>query len=272
MGSGYDKIEIIDADGYDVSAPWSDRELELYGLRSAADGGLLFCGVTEQRFAIDGVRYQWPKGSKLAWCLGFDRLHKLSDMDLKGAVLEMTKEISHYCNIDFEYTPKPSQANILVNLAHLDGPSGVLADMGIPMRNAHPDRTQLKGRVDSSEIEWVISENPGPKQLDWFRTQFHELLHALGLGHQPTNARVPALIAPTYSTRIRYLQAPDIEELVIRYGARETTPYHSKPKPPAAGGDIAKVSVTVEINGKRVTLSGEKEMQVVAAIRAAGLH
>lgn len=266
---GSDKIEVISADGYDAAAPWTDSELEMYGLRSAASGGLLFCGVTEQRFAIDGVRYQWPKKSKLAWCLGFDRLHDLSDMDLKGAMIAMLKEISDVCELDFEYTPNPRQANVLINLARLDGPSGVLADMGIPMRNAHPDRTQLKGRVDSSEIRWVLSENPGPNELDWYRTQLHEMLHACGLGHQPTNAAVPALIAPTYSRRIRHLQPPDVAELQIRYGKREPRPDVPQPPPEA---DTAKVTVIVETGNRRVELSGAKAWSTVAAQRHGGLE
>lgn len=264
MGAGQDKIEIISADGYDAAAPWSDRELELYGLRSAARGGLLFCGVTEERFAINGVRYQWPKGSRLAWNLGFSRLHDLTDLDLKGAMVEMLKEISDVCCLDFEYTPNPKQANILIDLARLDGPSGVLADMAIPMQNAHPDRTQLRGRVDSSENRWVLKENPGPGELDWYRTQLHELLHACGLGHQAANAAEPALIAPTYNPRIRHLQRPDIAELQIRYGKRE-------PQPEATAsslGNTAKVRIVIESGSQRVELSGEKAWATVAAMRA----
>jgi len=211
--------------------------LALYGYRSALDGGVLFCGVSEHQFAINGRRYQWPKGAKLTWSLGFSRLGSITDLDLKQANIDGFKEISSVCQLDFEYTANARTANILVTLHRLDGKGGVLADMQVPVGNVSTATTQLLGRVDDSE-SWTIAANPPANVIDYYRVQLHENLHAVGLGHQPANAAVPALIAPTYSRTVRHLQQPDIDELQIRYGKREARPEPVPTPVPALGESL----------------------------------
>jgi hypothetical protein len=223
--------------------PWTDAELEALGVRPAHTGGFLFCGVTEQQFAIDGVTHQWPKGSKLGWTLGFSKLGGLSDLDCKGALIEALKEISNCCVLDFTYVADAGAANVIVQAVTLDGKAGVLADMQIPMGNVSDSRTKLRGRADASEI-WVLSEAPQQGQIDFYRTMLHEFEHACGLGHAPVDVNNPALIEPRYSPRLRNLQKRDVAELQRRYGKREVvaTP------PPATGKPVL---VTVEQDGKK---------------------
>ena len=197
--------------------------VNLEDFRDTIENGFSFCGVTAESFAIDGRRYQWPRNSRLSWCLAFDRLGNLTDMDLKGACEFIFKSIATVCQLDFTYSPNSRSANILVSLDRMDGRSGTLADMQIPMGIVNAGNTQLHGRIDIAE-SWDIFDGPGGGRIDYRRTQFHEMLHAMGLGHKPDSDKRPALIAPVYSENLWVLQPADIEELQMRYGARETSP------------------------------------------------
>ena len=209
-------------------APFTDAEQNDLGLRPVTEGGFLYCGVTVQEFAIGNVTYKWPASvKKLKWSLNFSRLGGLSDMDFKDAATQWLKEISDCCDRQFEYTTNTRLANILYTMERLDGSSGVLADMQIPVGNLN-ESSQLLGRFDDSE-GWVLSNNPGQGQIDLYRVGLHETEHAMGLGHKPSNVAAPALIAPIYSPTLRNLQAADIAELQRRYGKPTT----SSP-PPAA--------------------------------------
>jgi hypothetical protein len=202
-----------------------DKELG----NSVSLGGGLFCGQNDEGFAINGVTYKWPRGSKLTWGLAFTSVGGLSAADCKDAITEALKEISSCCDIRHEYVANANGANIKIISQRLDGPSGVLADMQIPFTNAHPDSTQLTGRIDDSE-RYVLADNPPNGTIDFYRMILHELEHAHGLGHKPASIQSPALIAPIYSLAIRHLQKADIDELVRRYD----TPQQA-PQPPASG-------------------------------------
>lgn len=237
MGDGQDMIVIDNATA------------DMFGLRSALDGGVLFCGVSEEHFAINGVTYRWPPGSKLSWSLGFSRLGDLDDLTLKQTYTACFAEISACCDIAHEYVANPRAANIVVNVARLDGRGGVLADMQIPVGNVSDSTTQLLGRVDDGEV-WGLFENPPADKIDFYRVALHELLHSHGLGHKPVNVAEPALIAPMYSRTIRHLQEADKAELVRRYGVAKGAPI-----PPAAPSVPPGVKPNVEV---AVTIDGEK--------------
>lgn len=229
--------------------PMTDEELSLHGMRSVTEGGRLFCGVTAQEYAINGVTYQWARGSKIKWGLAFSRLGTLSDMDVKDCFAAALKEISDCCDFKHEYVANPDFANIYVIQQKLDGAFGVLADCEIPQVGAMPENTRLRMRLDDSEA-WVIAEQPAQNQIDLYRVILHELEHGHGLGHKPANIAAAALIAPTYSRTIRNLQAADKDELVRRYGISTATPVppENPPVPPTPGSKP--VNVTVEQDGK----------------------
>lgn len=237
MGDGHDQMD--------------EATKALYGYRSAMDGGVMFCGVTEEQFAIGGRTYQWPRGSHLTWGLGFSRLGKLSDLDCKGAIEEALAEISGCCDISHAYTSNARAANIIVTVTRLDGPSGVLADMQIPVGNVNKD-LQLLGRCDDGE-EWVIAQNPPRGTIDFYRVILHELLHAHGLGHGPVDRTNPALIEPTYSATIRSLQQRDKAELVRRYGVAKNP---QPPVGPSPTGDSLGVDVIIKQADAEFRLTG----------------
>lgn len=232
--------------------PWAtlDKELEL----PVGAGGGCFCGVSQEQFAINGKRYQWPRGSKLTWSIEFSRLGQLSDLDVKDAISAFCAEIVGVCDVALAYVKNPAAANIKWITRRLDGPSGVLAQMQIPVGNVSTDTTQLLGEIDDGE-NWVLSENPPAGTIDFYRTGLHEMEHAMGLGHAPASLQEPALIAPVYSPRIRHLQPADIAELVIRYGTPKpvTTPDH--PPVPVPG------STPIVLTSTHVVVQGDKKWQ-----------
>lgn len=227
--------------------PWTDAELDEHGLRPVTDGGRLFCGVTAEAFAINGVTYGWKPGSKIKIGLEFSRLGQLSDMDCKDAITVALKEIRDCCGgIDHEIVSNPDFANIYLQVRRLDGAMGVLADCEIPQPGSTPDGTRLRMRFDDSEA-WVISETPQQGQIDFYRVFLHEVEHGHGLGHKPANIAAAALIAPTYSRTLRNLQPADKAEFVRRYGPPKVQPV----PPPTPTPGVKPVTVTVEQDGKR---------------------
>jgi hypothetical protein len=208
----------------------SQEELDAIGYRSAAEGGRLFCGQNDAAFAINGVRYQWPKRSELTWGLGFSRLGELSDLDCKGAMIEGLKEISDCCGLRFRYVSSANKANVKIITARMDGRGGVLADAQIPVGNVSVDGTQLTLRFDDGDA-YVIAENPPQNKIDFYRVSLHEWLHICGLGHKPTNLSERALIEAMYS-HIRHLQEADKRELVLRYDGPATPPKPTEPTVP----------------------------------------
>lgn len=219
-----------------------DRELE----QPLGAGGGMFCGVSQEQFAINGVTYAWPRGSKLTWGVAFSRLGQLSGQDCKDAIVAFLKEISDACDLAFEYIANVNAANIRYTAQRLDGANGVLADMQIPVGNVSTGSTSLLGRYDDGE-NWVLAQNPPNGAIDFYRVGLHETLHAVGLGHKPASIQQPALIAPVYSPVVRHLQPADKAELVRRYGPATVTP--SAPPTPVPGAKP--VIVTVEQDGKK---------------------
>jgi hypothetical protein len=218
-----------------------EREAE----KPIGEGGALFCGVTAQQFAIDGVTYQWPRGSKLKWALDSETMAKgygqLKADDIISCIkLFLKNEFDSNCDVFHEFVSSSASANIILTRHRHDGPSGVLADMQIPA-NARVDSTQLIGRFDISE-NWVLAENPPAGTIDFERTCKHEWEHAMGLGHRPPSVTKPALIAPLYSPTMRNLQKADIDELVRRYG----TPQQA-PTPPVGSRKPVNYTSVVEI-------------------------
>lgn len=187
-------------------------------MKPVSQGGLWFCGANPEAFAISGVRHAWPKGSVLGWHLDFSRLGSLGIEELNEAYKAGCAEImAATAGVTLKYVANAKTANILCNVKRLDGPSGVLADMMLPVGNANDQKTTLQGRFDDSEL-WVLSEKPAPNQIDFYRVALHELLHAMGLGHKPNTINGSALISPLYDRSIRNLQTLDKQELRTRYG------------------------------------------------------
>jgi hypothetical protein len=215
----------------EVNLLFPNAGLDLLG--SAANGGILFCAVT-QDYAVNGRVYKWPPGSLIRWHLAFDRLGQLGDMDLKQVRAANLAEIAAACDLRFEYTSNPKTANFYGTTARMDGGSGILADQQFPPPGAD-ENTQLLGRYDLSEAWGIYEDTPPRGRIDYGRVDLHETLHGCGVGHGQMDRNNPALIEPAYNDRIRHLQPRDVEQLVLRHGRSkkpiEVAPPPTTPKP-----------------------------------------
>jgi len=240
----------------DAFNPWETLDAELEA--SVSDGGGMFCGVSQEQFAINGVTYKWPRGSRLKWGVGFSRLGQLSGQDCKDAITEFLKEISDCCDVSFEYVANVNAANIRYTAQRLDGSNGVLADMQIPVGNVSADSTSLLGRFDDGE-NWVLAQNPPNGTIDFYRVGLHETEHAMGLGHKPASIQQPALIAPVYSPVWRNLQPADKAELMRRYGPPQATA-PATPVPPLGDSLGLEILITAA-SGQKYKATGNAKRQ-----------
>lgn len=106
-----------------------------------------------------------------------------------------------------------SSADITITTGRIDNPGNTLAWSELPGPNAI--NQQLTQKFDSSE-PFVFSANPPPSKIDLGAVAVHEIGHALGLPHAPSNSR--SLMAPVYSPQIRTPKEWDIAEIRRRYG------------------------------------------------------
>lgn len=166
--------------------------------------GYLYCGLSEQlateEIARDPVA-KWYVESGMA---------RSSRDDIRGVVTQAHKAWAGVANIDAIEVPE-GQADLVIRIASIDGPSGVLADCMLP-----GPAVQIL-RVDQSEL-WTVHLGPDVSgaMLDLYRVILHELGHFRGIGHDRKGAR--SLMAPTYARDIWTLQAWDIQEIQRLYG------------------------------------------------------
>ncbi len=185
--------------------------------------GLAFCAVP--MFLGQSGECMWDK-HELSYSVTTS-LKGLSD-DAWLAALKMAWGFwADVANIKAVYIEDAASADVLIATGAIDGPSGVLAWSEMPCGASDPD--QLRQRFDSGELAWVVAENPSQGQLDIVRVACHEIGHVIGLPHFANGA--PALLAPTYSTKIRRPQPMDIAAAQERYGPPTTPPTPIPPTP-----------------------------------------
>jgi hypothetical protein len=256
MGDGYDHLDLaLAALGQELTT-------------SVLEGGTHFCGTVVEPYAINGTTYAWKRGSRLKIGLDFDGLGVLTAAQVKESIEAAVNEVRATTDgLTFELFTPPMHSNIVVKLARLDGPSGVLADCGIPPPNASPDNTQLNMRIDTGEA-WRLFVDQVQGAIDFQRVWLHEFLHGVGLGHKPSSIREPALIAPTYNPLIRGLQEADKGEIVRRYGGKSSpVPPPSVPGQPARA---VKGTISVNIDGQTWQASGPLKLQAPQGLYQAG--
>jgi len=233
MGDGFDEFAILRA------------EMET----SVLDGGAMFCGTTQEAYAINGVTHGWKRGSKVKIGIDFDNLGVLTLAQVKEVIEACCKEVTDVTDgISYELFSSPLHANLVLKLARIDGGSGILGDCMIPPPGATTDNTQLVMRCDTGE-KWGIFEGNVQGGIDFYRFFLHEFGHGNGQGHQPVSVRRPAIIQPMYGP-LRNLQDADKEEYVRRYGGKTT------PVVPPGGARIVKGTIEVEIDGVKWRADG----------------
>ncbi len=121
---------------------------------------------------------------------------------------------SAVANLKFIVIGSASPADITITTGRIDNAGNTLAWSELPGPNAI--NQQLTQKFDSSE-PFVFSSNPPPSKIDLGAVAVHEIGHALGISHAPSNSR--ALMAPIYSPAIRTPQSWDIQQIQQRYGS-----------------------------------------------------
>ncbi len=177
--------------------------------------------------------------------LSGSRFYKLSADQARRAFERGWAKWAAVCDIAPSWTADANAADIVIGTGAIDGPSKVLAWTELPPEGGRPavggvtGRVVLHMRVDDAEM-WSAPEPGQPipaGTIDLGRTVCHEMGHALGLGH----LQGPALMQPTYSEQIDAPLAPDIAEVVSRYGKPKDNnppsgpPDLPPPAPPQAG-------------------------------------
>lgn len=139
-----------------------------------------------------------------------------------------------------EYTGV-GQPSLVVSVAAIDGPAGVLADCEMPGPAIQRLRTDLAEK-------WVIQLGPMPAgKIDLLRVLTHELGHFWGLEHQPSG-----LMAPYISATIDKPQASDAAAMRKLYPG--TTPVPPVPPTPSPGNPYPdKITIWDQYGGKIVT-------------------
>src|SRR3990167_2040090 len=188
--------------------------------------GVRICGIAESLELGARISY-WPEKT-VTWN-GRDSLPRLAIVDMKAVWNMGIEGWEPHCGIDFVYTSNPKTANILLTVANLGGASGVLADSHLPPAGLQSNsQFQAIQRYDSSEV-WVVSDRPKAGEIDLVRVCCHEIGHAAGLPHMGDG-----LMAPMYSTKIRFPSAPvEIEAMQRGYGLPRP-----KEPPPTPDGKI----------------------------------
>lgn len=189
-----------------------------------------FCGVTQNlEIGEIGQRFcRWPENT-ITWHIR-DVLPSLGDQMMRAACEAALADIASYFDLSFPYVDRADQANILITVAPLGGPLGVLADCQLVPCNIGPKNSvQMLMRADRDE-NWIFANTPSGLSIDWQRVFAHEFTHGLGLPHIQTPG---SLMLPNYSTTIRGLQPGDIAALEqLGYKRRKAVPPPTTPQPP----------------------------------------
>jgi hypothetical protein len=149
-------------------------------------------------------------------------------------------------------TANRDEADVLILAARIDGKGNALADMELPNGT---DRVQ-RGRVDTSEGNWVVALGPLPRGgAELLRVMTHELGHFWGLGHSPDRS---ALMAP-YVGDVDRPTSRDVGDILALYPEAKGPPTPKPtPVPPSGGTSVVTIKLTgdvtsIEIPGYRVT-------------------
>ncbi len=211
-------IQLITSLGYDsVSAYQIDYNIPATNtLDSATRRSLLsvrFCQLPEL-FSLEAAALsKWGK-KKISWRLSAQaNLPGFSLADLSDVFKWAFDQWTAVADIQFTQVAATS-SDITITTGRIDNPGNTLAWSELPSPNTTTQ--QLTQKFDSSE-PFVFSANPPPSKIDLGAVAVHEIGHALGLPHAPSNSR--SLMAPVYSPSIRTPREWDISEIQRRYGS-----------------------------------------------------
>lgn len=174
-----------------------------------------FCQLPEL-FSLDAAALnKWGKKT-ITWRLfGTNGLPGFTSDDLADVFKWSFSQWAAVADLVFIQTVNAA-ADITITTGRIDNAGNTLAWSELPGPNAINQK--LTQKFDSSE-PFVFSSNPPPSKIDLGAVAVHEIGHALGISHAPSNSR--ALMAPIYSPSIRTPQSWDIQQIQQRYGPQK---------------------------------------------------
>lgn len=177
------------------------------------------CGTNETVFSVGFTPRPWPQRD-IKYRINVSGFNKLTEDAIYAAAKVFWDFIKSKIDINPILVEEDDEAHIRSVFSTIDGPSNVLAQSEV----ADGSQFQKNQWYDKAEA-WVIAESTN--QIDWLRVYAHEIIHALGLLHDSPGA--DALMAPTYSSKIRLPTQRDINRLIaLGYKPAKIVP----PQPP----------------------------------------
>lgn len=212
--------------------------------------GMRLCGV-EDTLGVGSGMCRWPQPD-VSWSIIAD-LPGWGREALQAAIESAFAGWSKVCGLRPVFRGFGERSNITIGVQTI-GPGQVLADCELPCGYSMGHSARM--RIDTAEA-WVNAENPPSNRVDLVRTVCHELGHGIGIPHIGGGN----LMAPTYSSQIRWPLAGDIAEAVARYGlpAANPNPAPVDPmNPPVDDGFTELAALLLDRNGKLVFRLGGK--------------
>lgn len=207
--------------------------------------GRYICGQTSTVFDIGFTPRPWPQRD-IKYRINVSGFNKLTEQAIYEAARIFWDFLKSKIDINPILVTEDDEAHIRSVFSIIDGPSNVLAQSEV----SDGSQSQKNQWYDKQE-SWVIAEQTN--QIDWLRVYAHEILHAMGLLHDSPGA--PALMAPTYSTKIRLPTERDISRL-LALGYKPAKIVIPQPPTDPVPGDTLPIQVPVDTMIKTLKAAG----------------
>ena len=169
---------------------------------------LSFCKHPEH-MEMGGQLCRWPDGD-ITWTL-IDLVPGVTEKGLHDAVAWGLEKWAAVCGVRPRYVGSAAEARILVGSRNIDGPGSILAECELPCGNVQ----QVRLWFDMGD-NWTTDFNATDRRIIIEDVAWHELGHALGLGHAPQGSA--CIMAPVYNPAVKVPGGWDLEQSVSRYG------------------------------------------------------
>jgi hypothetical protein len=178
-----------------------------------------FCGTRESELDKAFIA-QWPDGD-VTWAL-VGLPPRVTEDELRNAVTFGMAKWAKVCKVQPREVTSARSARVLVTARSIDGPGSILAECELPGGQA-----QVRLWLDTNE-EWS-TQIPAVRAIIMADVLWHELGHALGIGHAPQGSA--NIMAPIYNPAVMVPGPWDIEQAQERYGRPDVVPTPPVPQP-----------------------------------------
>ncbi len=170
-----------------------------------------YCQRDRLAFSGQGALCRWNH-SPVTWASAVELPGWRHD-DLLEVFHDAFEHIAEHCALRFRYVEDPTQANIGLIHADIDGSGQVLADMQLPCGNVQ----RVQGRFDRAE-NFAATQNPAPGQQNIKQVARHEFLHGVGVFHRENRppGSPPTLMDP-FVSEARLIGPWEKNQLQLRY-------------------------------------------------------